>query len=213
MVTEAMKSPETKLSLLPPSPSPSPSPSSSNYSSDEPKHQIKRQKKRSDPHHRSPTEEENLALCLLMLSDSQSPPPNLTHKCSLCGKAFPSYQALGGHKTSHRKSASTTAAAEDRLSAGSPVASAVSGSARIHQCSICHKTFPTGQALGGHKRCHYDGTIGSAAGSRPRGFDLNLPPVPEFGFEIGGRCNWISEEEDEVQSPISIKKPRLFLTT
>ncbi|WMV15479.1 hypothetical protein MTR67_008864 [Solanum verrucosum] len=31
------------------------------------------------------------------------------------------------------------------------------GSGRTHECLICHKCFPTGQALGGHKRCHYDG--------------------------------------------------------
>ncbi|KAG5516670.1 hypothetical protein RHGRI_037419 [Rhododendron griersonianum] len=31
---------------------------------------------------------------------------------------------------------------------------------RTHECSICHKCFPTGQALGGHKRRHYEGVIG-----------------------------------------------------
>jgi hypothetical protein len=38
----------------------------------------------------------------------QSPPSpvKLNHKCSVCDKAFPSYQALGGHKASHRKSSS-----------------------------------------------------------------------------------------------------------
>ncbi|PKU79715.1 zinc finger protein 1 [Dendrobium catenatum] len=207
MVTEAMESPEYKVSPLPTSPS------SSNSSSDEPKFpllQTKRKLKRSNLIPQPPSEEENLALCLLMLSGSQSPPQILSHKCSLCGKSFPSYQALGGHKTSHRKSTPATAT-EDRPSAGSPSASAMSGGGRVHQCSICQKTFPTGQALGGHKRCHYDGTIGSAAGSGHRGFDLNLPPVPEIGLELGGRCNWISEEEAEVQSPISVKKPRFFL--
>lgn len=207
MVTEAMESPSTRQLPLPSSPS---------FRSGE--HSLlslrtKDKRKRSSHHNRPATEEENLALCLLMLSGSQSPPLNLTHRCSLCGKAFPSYQALGGHKTSHRKSASTAAASADDnpLSAGSPPASAGSGGGRVHQCSICQKTFPTGQALGGHKRCHYDGTIGSAAGSGHRGFDLNLPPVPEFGFEIGGICSWISEEEDEVRSPISVKKPRFSL--
>ncbi|GJY59396.1 zinc finger C2H2-type/integrase DNA-binding domain-containing protein [Tanacetum coccineum] len=27
----------------------------------------------------------------------------------------------------------------------------------VHQCKICDKVFPTGQALGGHKRCHWTG--------------------------------------------------------
>nr|GMD79811.1 zinc finger protein ZAT4-like [Ipomoea batatas] len=26
---------------------------------------------------------------------------------------------------------------------------------RVHQCSICHRIFSSGQALGGHKRCHW----------------------------------------------------------
>jgi len=26
---------------------------------------------------------------------------------------------------------------------------------RIHECSICHRVFASGQALGGHKRCHW----------------------------------------------------------
>lgn len=67
-----------------------------------------------------PTEEEYLALCLLMLGVGQggattttttntnnqlhpTPSQTLTYKCTHCHKAFPSYQALGGHKASHRK--------------------------------------------------------------------------------------------------------------
>lgn len=209
-----------------------PSTASSNSSSDERCAHIYetwKKKRRSKRYPRPLTEEENLALCLIMLSQdstasctdtsSSSPPPpppaNLDHKCSLCGKAFPSYQALGGHKTSHRKPNSTTA--DDRLSSESPSVSVLSNGAKTHQCTICLKSFPTGQALGGHKRCHYDGTIGSAAGaggsaaSGSRGFDLNLPPVPELGFEMGGRWNWDLEDGDEAQSPLPVKKQRAFI--
>ncbi|CAI8604831.1 unnamed protein product [Vicia faba] len=136
-----------------------------------------------------PTEEEYLALCLIMLaqgntnntneslshqqtesSSSQSqqqqnqtsppppPPVKLNHRCTVCNKAFPSYQALGGHKASHRKSSlenqSTTV--NDTATA---ILSTVSTTGKMHECSICHKSFPTGQALGGHKRCHYEGVI------------------------------------------------------
>ncbi|EYU19359.1 hypothetical protein MIMGU_mgv1a018962mg, partial [Erythranthe guttata] len=64
---------------------------------------------------------------------------------------------------------------------------------KLHECEICHKTFTSGQALGGHKRKHYEGVIG--AGSKKsrktssnggaatqkmiRDFDLNLPPPPD----------------------------------
>ncbi|KAA8522603.1 hypothetical protein F0562_013036 [Nyssa sinensis] len=62
-------------------------------------------------------EEEYLALCLIMLARGGNttttaaaathspPPPTLTrnYKCTVCNKDFTSYQALGGHKASHRK--------------------------------------------------------------------------------------------------------------
>lgn len=130
-----------------------------------------------------------------------TPPPiaaaaaSNSYKCSVCDKAFPSYQALGGHKASHRiKPPTATAAASDESSHSAAAAnhvSALNPSGRLHECSICHKSFSTGQALGGHKRRHYEGVIGgSAAKSRTtssnggaavaRGFDLNMPPSPEL---------------------------------
>ncbi|KAF8050624.1 hypothetical protein N665_1922s0010, partial [Sinapis alba] len=122
------------------------------------------------------TEEEYLALCLLKLAkDKHSPPPppppqdstKLSYKCSVCGKAFPSYQALGGHKASHRikppanDSTAPTIAGEKHHSSIS-----VPPSGKIHECSICRKVFSTGQALGGHKRCHYEGNLGGGGGSK-----------------------------------------------
>ncbi|CAL9077662.1 unnamed protein product [Musa acuminata var. zebrina] len=171
---------------------------------------------------RPPTEEEYLAHCLVMLarggpgprlpslaSDSTlAPPPGkLEYKCSVCGKAFGSYQALGGHKTSHRK---LTCAADE--AAADTSGSSTAGACRLHQCSVCLKTFPSGQALGGHKRCHYDGTLGN------RGLDLNVPSLPEFEFDGGVRrclpataAVAAAAEEEEVQSPLAFKKPRLLI--
>ncbi|KAF3435541.1 hypothetical protein FNV43_RR22630 [Rhamnella rubrinervis] len=205
------------------------------------------------------TEEEYLALCLIMLArggasgsqpmtthdkSSSSLPPQppslkLSYKCSVCNKAFPSYQALGGHKASHRKSSAMTssdavssaAALTDTNNPSTSTASTTTAggtatSGRTHECSICHKTFPTGQALGGHKRCHYDGGSGnsgvtsSEGGSSSqshsqsqRGFDLNLPALPEFvpgfGSEIDVKRSKLSGEQ-EVESPLPAKKPRLL---
>ncbi|CAM0949302.1 unnamed protein product [Alopecurus aequalis] len=174
-----------------------------------------------------PSEEEYLALCLVMLARGHRD-ATPQHGCSVCGKAFASYQALGGHKASHRKPPVVPAAAaasvvldEDKPQAA-PSSSSGSGDAagggKVHECNVCRKTFPTGQALGGHKRCHYDGTIGSAAAptlkavkaaaaSAPtatnRGFDLNLPALPGIA---------IAEQGEEVLSPVSFKKPRLMIT-
>lgn len=181
-----------------------------------------------------PTEEEYLALCLIMLArggnrggdakirHSVAPPPpppssKLVYKCSVCDKAFGSYQALGGHKASHRKHAGGDEnSATTSAITGTTTATTANGGGRTHECTICHKCFPTGQALGGHKRCHYEGGSAAAgAGSSGvttsegvgstvshRGFDLNLPASPEF---------WAGFGEDEVESPHPMKKSRLSM--
>ncbi|GFY86009.1 6 [Actinidia rufa] len=165
-----------------------------------------------------PTEEEYLALCLIMLArggggGATAPPPSQpsnssepkpVYKCSVCDKAFSSYQALGGHKASHRKLAGSDDPSTTSIG---------TAAARTHECSICHKCFPTGQALGGHKRCHYEGgsgggssvvTSSEGAGSSVshRGFDLNIPALPEF---LPRFC------DDEVESPHPAKKLRILL--
>nr|AAD26942.1 zinc-finger protein 1 [Datisca glomerata] len=202
------------------------------------------------------TEEEYLAFCLIMLArgrvasanrrDSQSSiqiqpeattsATKVSYKCSVCDKAFSSYQALGGHKASHRKLAggedqSTSFATTNSATVTTTTASG--GGGRSHECSICHKSFPTGQALGGHKRCHYEGSIGgnsihhhnnttnsgsnggmsmtSEVGSTHtvshshRDFDLNIPALPEF------RSNFFISGDDEVESPHPAKKPRILM--
>ncbi|KAG6438099.1 hypothetical protein SASPL_103035 [Salvia splendens] len=202
----------------------------------EPWSKGKRSKRsRSSDRHDHPKEEEYLALCLIMLargggaSSTAAPPPKsrlpppppaaLVYKCSVCSKAFGSYQALGGHKASHRNKLSSGADGDEHstTSASAVTSTSGSGGGRVHECSICHKCFPSGQALGGHKRCHYEGgapSAAAAAGSSVvsssegvgstvshRDFDLNLPAFPEFWQRFGG--------EDEVESPHPAKKARL----
>ncbi|KAL9224758.1 hypothetical protein vseg_000767 [Gypsophila vaccaria] len=138
---------------------------------DESTYSVSKKKKRtrrprSDTTQTPPSEEEYLALCLLMLANGQvgSNGENLQslgdneglpahHKCDVCDKAFSSYQALGGHKTSHRKPTTAITIATTTAT----VAVTTTPSSKAHVCMICNKTFPTGQALGGHKRCHYEG--------------------------------------------------------
>uniref|UniRef100_A0A0A9AQT5 C2H2-type domain-containing protein n=1 Tax=Arundo donax TaxID=35708 RepID=A0A0A9AQT5_ARUDO len=182
-------------------------------------------RKRSRRHARPPTEEEHLALCLLMLArghrddrpaaaaaaGAPPSPAQELHRCSVCGKAFPSHQALGGHKSSHsaRPPPAAAAAAEETTAALPAASSSTSAGGRVHECSVCKKTFPTGQALGGHKRCHYEGTVGATAAAMGRRFDLNLPALPDM---IADRClPAAAEEEEEVLSPLAFKKPRLMI--
>ncbi|VAI24159.1 zinc finger protein ZAT12-like [Triticum aestivum] len=71
--------------------------------------------------------------------------------CKTCGRAFPSFQALGGHRTSHLRG-------RHGLELGVGVARAIKERKRReekqHECHICGLGFETGQALGGHMRRH-----------------------------------------------------------
>lgn len=195
-----------------------------------------------------PTEEEYLALCLIMLArgttdtttaaisshrmSTSSTDQDISYKCSVCDKSFSSYQALGGHKASHRKLAAA-AGGEDlsmTTNSGTTVTSVLNPSGRAHECTICHKSFPTGQALGGHKRRHYDGNIGSAAASavtsssgyasshhKDLDFDLNLPASPEVVVPLTVNVDFgrksLNTGEQEVESPHPGKKARFSRPT
>ncbi|XP_050387325.1 zinc finger protein ZAT9-like [Argentina anserina] len=105
-------------------------------------------------------------------------------ECKACKKVFNSHQALGGHRASHKKVKGCFAARLDHLEDsmadddvitheeffpskpnsslqfdhGSSTPSSAYTSKRkskVHECSICHRIFSSGQALGGHKRCHW----------------------------------------------------------
>ncbi|XP_010536792.1 PREDICTED: zinc finger protein ZAT9 [Tarenaya hassleriana] len=134
--------------------------------------------------------------------DGTNPPK---HVCVTCNKSFPSYQALGGHRASHNKAKNESSGVGAYTLLASEATGLVSGqgsntsvsSNGDHQCNICQKRFPTGQALGGHKRCHWVGPAAEAAGSstsqatdqtqeakvqRPvLSIDLNEPPPKEEG--------------------------------
>ncbi|KAF8404900.1 hypothetical protein HHK36_009795 [Tetracentron sinense] len=200
---------------------------------------AKRKRSRRHRLENPPTEEEYLALCLIMLArggdatavpahTDQSPPPplpptlNLNYKCTVCNKAFASYQALGGHKASHRKLAGAEDQSTSTTATTVTTVSNINPSGRTHECSVCHKSFPSGQALGGHKRCHYDGGnsvvtssegVGSTSSHSHRDFDLNLPALPEFGqgFGFGGVRKSMIPGDEEVESPLPVKKPRLLI--
>ncbi|XBI85566.1 hypothetical protein VPH35_093695 [Triticum aestivum] len=72
--------------------------------------------------------------------------------CKTCGRAFETFQALGGHRTSHLRG-------RHGLELGVGVARAIKERQRRedrqqHDCHICGLGFETGQALGGHMRRH-----------------------------------------------------------
>ncbi|CAL9243765.1 unnamed protein product [Arabidopsis halleri] len=101
------------------------------------------------------------------------------HVCVTCNKSFSSYQALGGHRASHNKvkilenhqaraNAEASLLGTEAITTG--LASAQGSNTSLssshngdHVCNICHKSFSTGQALGGHKRCHWTGPVSTEA--------------------------------------------------
>ncbi|URD84453.1 C2H2 zinc finger protein [Musa troglodytarum] len=94
------------------------------------------------------------------------------YECKTCNKCFPSFQALGGHRTSHKK---------PKLAPQPPIGSSGQSNTKpkIHECSICGSEFSSGQALGGHMRRHRPLAAADAQeAKKDKSFlslDLNLP--------------------------------------
>ncbi|KAL4296996.1 hypothetical protein GQ457_12G027940 [Hibiscus cannabinus] len=162
----------------------------------------------------STEEEEEMANCLIMLAQSDGPGRSVefyVYECKSCNRSFPSFQALGGHMASHKKSKSAiehkkplVLAVDDAVMVASPVNNK-KGNNKIHECSICGSSFSSGQALGGHMRRHRAAAtaagndkstmnvdqiiINTATESNKLLLDLNLPaPEDELGdsqFQLG----------------------------
>ncbi|KAE9467196.1 hypothetical protein C3L33_00895, partial [Rhododendron williamsianum] len=99
-------------------------------------------------------------------------------ECTTCNKAFHSYQALGGHRASHKKTkgccfSSKIDGSENSIETENislikneelieqqeaknscVVVSKNKDKKGAHECPICFRVFSSGQALGGHKRSH-----------------------------------------------------------
>ncbi|OIW15949.1 hypothetical protein TanjilG_04484 [Lupinus angustifolius] len=119
--------------------------------------------------------------------------------CSSCNKVFGSHQALGGHRASHKnvKGCFAINVGEDHMNIihNNHSHSHIGGGATSnndndqqqqqqhqqhmdgegHKCSICLRVFSTGQALGGHKRCHWENKP-TTNNVLALPLDLNFPP-------------------------------------
>ncbi|XP_022762254.1 zinc finger protein ZAT3-like [Durio zibethinus] len=125
---------------------------------------------------------------------------NFRFECSSCKKVFGSHQALGGHRASHKNvkgcfaiTRSDGYEVEDQCVDHNGLVNVnVEDNSKLmmvlgHTCSICLRVFSSGQALGGHKRCHWekgDETslnqgLDLVAAREDCGLDLNLPAPVE----------------------------------
>jgi hypothetical protein len=102
--------------------------------------------------------------------------------CKTCSRAFTSFQALGGHRTSHLRS-------RHGLELGVGVAKAIRDMKRnedkqSHECHNCGLGFETGQALGGHMRRHREEmalTGGGAGNDHWVWYSVALPDQETLG--------------------------------
>ncbi|PRQ34940.1 putative transcription factor C2H2 family [Rosa chinensis] len=123
------------------------------------------------------------------------------YPCSLCNKSFQSHQALGGHMSSHNKFKNNIqypvehdhhqSGSDDTNNGNANLTNAATqvdhDQAESHQCRFCNRTFPTGQALGGHMRSHWTGPNDPAQSSQTgrKGLDIDLNELPPMEYEQG----------------------------
>ncbi|XP_071732853.1 zinc finger protein ZAT11-like [Rutidosis leptorrhynchoides] len=123
--------------------------------------------------------------------------PSRVFECKTCNRQFRSFQALGGHRTSHKKPRVNN---EGDLKHGTNL---VPMKPKSHECSICGLEFALGQALGGHMRRHrgttmnenqpmqkvdssFDDMVKKVSSRRVFSLDLNLTPLEnDLEFQFG----------------------------
>ncbi|OAY37849.1 zinc finger protein ZAT12 [Manihot esculenta] len=131
----------------------------------------------------------DMANCLMLISKvgQTDEPSGRLFACKTCNRRFTSFQALGGHRASHKKP-KLIGDYLLKLPSSPP-------KPKTHECSICGLEFPIGQALGGHMRRHRGNvknmsdrlvtrpllpvpvTMKKSTSKRVLCLDLNLTPV------------------------------------
>ncbi|KAJ0261394.1 Zinc finger protein ZAT12 [Hirschfeldia incana] len=139
------------------------------------------------------TVEATAANCLMLLSRVGQEPvgdQKRVFTCKTCLKEFHSFQALGGHRASHKKPNNDNETLKKTKAPSS------------HPCPICGVEFPMGQALGGHMRRHRNESGGalvtrallpeptmttlkkSSSGKRVACLDLSLGMVENLNLKL-----------------------------
>ncbi|KAJ4953559.1 hypothetical protein NE237_030391 [Protea cynaroides] len=168
-------------------------------------------------------------------------------ECKACKKVFNSHQALGGHRASHKKVKGCFAAKLEYLDESSlvdeevithddfsmpskstailpyepPLTLPSKRKSKVHECSICHRVFSSGQALGGHKRCHWITSNSSQdTCSIPKfhhiqqlhqGPKFNKSEQPHLDLNLPAPVDDITGIRQDPENPLSFEVPAVAL--
>nr|GME08645.1 zinc finger protein ZAT1-like [Ipomoea batatas]GME18656.1 zinc finger protein ZAT1-like [Ipomoea batatas] len=121
------------------------------------------------------SDDEEIARCLMTLSQDVWSKTGDKFQCQICCRHFKSSQALGSHRTTHNRGE-----IEQQKPRNLPGVQ-IQDQKIMHECPFCGKLFGSGQALGGHKRSHSPTTKTPASSSCSSKLiiDLNLPAPME----------------------------------
>ncbi|CAA7022001.1 unnamed protein product [Microthlaspi erraticum] len=140
-------------------------------------------------------QDQHVASSLLLMANGWNFSPGLSgggvegrFECVVCKKVFGSLQALGVHRATHKDvkgCLAITNPTEVAVNHPPPRQEIVDQDHRskrlklvsglIHKCNICFRVFSSGQALGGHMRCHWERDQEEKKNQDSTVIDLNVP--------------------------------------
>ncbi|KAG7630732.1 Zinc finger C2H2-type [Arabidopsis suecica] len=149
------------------------------------------------------------------------------YQCKTCDRTFPSFQALGGHRASHKKPKAAmglhsnhdhkksnyddavslhlnnvlTTTPNNNSNHRSLVVYGKGSNNKVHECGICGAEFTSGQALGGHMRRHRGAVVAAAAASTATVSVAAIPATANTALSLSP-MSFDQMSEGPIQAPV-----------